>query len=152
MKDVADIITTTEGILGPVSIGTVVATFVIALFLSWAFFTKILPRLKQGVEERVKRRIEKEKQADHIQKLDAWREEHMKFSEELHKALKDVGKSVDTITNMLERQNDANITTMSVLLDIVECMRTGADADKCAERAQGRINKYFLSHGMNNQQ
>lgn len=149
MKDVADIITTTESMFGEVSIGTLIATVCVALFLFWAFYTKILPRLKQGVEEKVQKKLEKRDQAEHIQKLDAWREEHMKFSKEMHEALTSVGKSVDAITQMLEKQNDANITTMSVLLDIVECMQTGSDADECARRAQSRINQYFLSQGMN---
>lgn len=149
MKDVADVITTTEKLFGEVSIGTVVASVIISITLFWIFYTKLLPRLKQGVEEKVKKKLETQEQAEHIRKLDEWREEHMQFSKEMHIALTNMGKSVDTISQILEKQNDANITTMSVLLDIVECMQTGSDADECAKRAQGRINKYFLSQGMN---
>lgn len=126
-----------------VSIGTLVATIVVLFVLAYVFFTKYYPKINQGLGARAQRQIEKEKEKQHIQEMEQTQKEQGKQIDQMFSMLKDLSSNVGKLSNQLDRDYNGHRVTLSVLLDIVECMQATTSPEECARQAQSKINGYL---------
>ena len=126
-----------------VSPGTLLATLAVLVVLAWVFYSKYYPQLKNGMDLRVKRQMDKEQKIQEIKRMMEKQKTHDEQMANMFTLLQDLSSSVHALSNQLEANSNGHKVTLSVLLDIIECMQATTSPSECARRAQSKINRYL---------
>ena len=143
MSDAEKVIKTVEEISGPVSIPTIIAAILILFVLFLVFYNKVWPIIKSHTDAKIKSRIETEKSKEQLKEIISKQETHDSQFEEMVSMVKKLSSDVEKVSEQLSDLSGGNRITLSVLLDIIDCMQASTSPDECARRAQGKINAYL---------
>lgn len=122
---------------------TIIAVLILAVVLLWAFYTKVWPHIRKALEDNVQKRLEEENEHQKLENVEKGLEAHDAQLEDVAVMMRGVAKSVDEISKQLSGIAGENKLTLSVLLDMIECMQDKTSPEECAKRAQASINKYY---------
>ena len=144
MDEAEKIVETVEKISEkPVDHTTIIAAIIVFVVLLWMFYVKIWPVIKKKYDDSVQKKVEENNEHKKLEEVTKKQEEHDKQFQEMIGTIRKVSKSVDNISDQLTDVLGENKLTLSVLLDIVECMQNKTSPEECAKKAQGSINKYY---------
>ena len=144
MGDAEKVIETVEELSGStVSVPTIIAgVLAVIAILLWAH-KQIWPIIKEKFEKSVNDRVEENTQHEKLESVAKKQEEHDKQFDEIMEMIKNLGTSMETVSNQLSGISGENKLTLSVLLDMIECMQAKTSPEECAKRAQSSINTYY---------
>lgn len=144
MDNAEKVAETIENVSGnQVDMTTMIAAFVFALVVLWAFYTKIWPHIKKAFEDKLQKKIDEETEHNKIESVEKKQEEYEAQLEDVAVMIRGLTKSVESIGQQLSGISGENKLTLSVLLDMIECMQDKTSPEECAKRAQSSINKYY---------
>lgn len=126
-----------------VSLSTIIAGIGIILIIALYFYNKLWPIIKGKYEASVSRRIKEKTEHDKLEAVVAKQEEHDAQFEEMIGMVKDLSANIDKLSDKLSMISGENKVSISVLLDIVECMQAKTSPEECARRAQISVNAYY---------
>ena len=126
-----------------VSVPTIIAgVLAIVAILLWAH-KQIWPIIKEKYDKSVDKKIKEKEEHGKLESVAKKQEEHDKQFEEMLAMIKGLTVSVENVSNQLSGISGENKLTLSVLLDMIECMQAKTSPDECAKRAQSSINTYY---------
>ena len=129
-----------------VNVGTLVATIVILFILLIVFFSKYYPKITEWNDKRTQKKLDQAKEHQQLIDVVKKQQEHDKQFGEIMTMINGLSGSLGEISTKLDRDYDGHRVTLSVLLDIVECMQASTSPEECARQAQSKINGY-IGHG-----
>ena len=127
----------------PVSVSTVIASIAVLFIIGMFIYNKIWPIIKAKYEEKVKQRLNEKEKHDKLEFVVSKQKEHDDQFEEMIGMVKALSANVDKLSNQLSMISGENKVSISVLLDIVECMQAKTSPEECARRAQKIVNDYY---------
>ena len=144
MSDAGKAVEAVEKVTGqPVSVSTVIAVFAVLLALFLFVYYKIWPIVKAKYENSVNKKIKEKDDHDKLDSVIQKQKEHDDQFGEMVKTIRSISENVDKLGNQLAVISGENKVSISVLLDIVECMQAKTSPEECARRAQKSVNAYY---------
>ena len=144
MGETEKIIQAVEEVSGQnVSVPTLIAggLALIAIFL-WVY-KQIWPIIRGRFDAKVQKRVQEENAKEKLKELEANQAEQEKQFGEMVGMMKDLTASMGNVSQQLSGISGENKLTLSVLLDMIECMQAKTSPEECAKRAQASINAYY---------
>lgn len=127
----------------PVSVGTVIATIAVLAVLAYVVLTKYYPAANRQISSRVTKQMEKEKKDKQLQEVLSKQKDQEEQMGQILETLAKMSGSMEELKKGMESSMNGHKVTLSVLLDIVECMQAATSPEECARQAQSKINGYF---------
>lgn len=140
-EKVIDVVEKTTG--QTVSLPTIVAVIGVILIIALYFYNKLWPIIKGRYDASVKRSVKEKEEHDKLEAVVAKQEEHDAQFEEMIGLVKNLSDNIDKLSDKLSMISGENKVSISVLLDIVECMQAKTSPEECARRAQMSVNAYY---------
>lgn len=143
MAEAEKVVDMVEKVSGPVDLPTAIAAILIALVLGAFLYNKIWPMIRKHFEEKSKRREETEKYKREIEDVARNQEKNEGKVEELTEIVKQLAVSVNDLCGKVDDISGGYKITISVLLDIINCMDGSTSPENCAKEAKEKVNAYF---------
>lgn len=143
MGDAEKVVKAVEENVGPVSVATVIAAIGVLFVLFMFFYSKIWPIIKTQYQKRLDKALQREKEKTQIAEIVSKQETHDKQFESMLKLVQNVSDNVDKMSHQVASLSGETKVSISVLLDIVECMQAKTSPDECAQRAQRNVNAFY---------
>lgn len=126
-----------------VSVATIIAGILVLFIMALFFYNKIWPSIKNKYDESVKRKIEEKDEHSKLEAVVQKQKEHDDQFDEMIGMVKGLSANIDKLSDKLSMISGENKVSISVLLDIVECMQAKTSPEECARRAQISVNAYY---------
>lgn len=143
MGDAEKVVKAVEDNMGPVSVATIVAAIGIAFVLFMFFYTKVWPIIKSQYQHRLEKALQREKEKNQIAEIVEKQEKYEEQMESMMGLVKTMSENVDKMSRQVSSISGETKVSISVLLDIVECMQAKTSPDECAQRAQRNVNAFY---------
>lgn len=143
MAEAEKVVDMVEKVSGPVDLPTAIAAILIALVLGAFLYNKIWPLIRKHFEDKSKRREETEKYKQEIEDVARNQEKNESKVEELTEVVKKLAVSVNDLCGKVDEISGGYKITISVLLDIINCMDGSTSPENCAKEAKEKVNAYF---------
>lgn len=153
--DAGKVIEKVEEISGSqVSVPTIIAgALAVIAILLWAY-KQIWPMVKDRFEKSVEKKLHETEERKDVESVMKKQEEHDKQFTEMMDMMKSMTADIGKLSDQLKGISGENKLTLSVLLDMIECMQAKTSPEECAQRAQSNINSYYrdgkLPNGVTN--
>jgi predicted PurR-regulated permease PerM len=141
--DAEKVVQTVEKVSGPVDISTMIATILIALFILIFIYKTIWPLLKKYIDEKMTKNKETEKNRQQLEEVRKSQENNEKQMTEMNNMVKELTVSTDKLCKQVQDISGGYKITISVLLDIINCMDGSTSPENCAKEAKEKVNAYF---------
>ena len=141
--DAEKVVQTVEKVSGPVDISTMIATILIALFILIFIYKTIWPLLKKYIDEKMTKNKETEKNQQQLEEVRKSQENNEKQMTEMNNMVKELTVSTDKLCKQVQDISGGYKITISVLLDIINCMDGSTSPESCAKEAKEKVNAYF---------
>jgi len=141
--DAEKVVQTVEKVSGPVDISTMIATILIALFILIFIYKTIWPLLKKYIDEKMTKNKETEKNRRQLEEVRKSQENNEKQMTEMNNMVKELTVSTDKLCKQVQDISGGYKITISVLLDIINCMDGSTSPENCAKEAKEKVNAYF---------
>lgn len=141
--DAEKVVQTVEKVSGPVDISTMIATILIALFILIFIYKTIWPLLKKYIDEKMTKNKETEKNRQQLEEVRKSQENNEKQMTEMNNMVKELTVSTDKLCKQVQDISGGYKITISVLLDIINCMDGSTSPESCAKEAKEKVNAYF---------
>lgn len=141
--DAEKVVQTVEKVSGPVDISTMIATILIALFILIFIYKTIWPLLKKYIDEKMAKNKETEKNRQQLEEVRKSQENNEKQMTEMNNMVKELTVSTDKLCKQVQDISGGYKITISVLLDIINCMDGSTSPESCAKEAKEKVNAYF---------
>lgn len=143
MGDIEKVVKAVEGNVGPVSFSTVIAAICVLFVIFMFFFTKVWPLMKAQYENRLKKALQKEQERSQIAEIVSKQSEYEAQMQSMIGLVKTMSDNVDQMSKNVSVISGETKVSISVLLDIVECMQAKVSPEECAQRAQRNVNAFY---------
>lgn len=133
-----------EAITGQeVSWPTIIACIAVVLASLLWIYKQIWPIIKGKIDKNMKNTMEEKAQNERLEALEKKQEEQEKQFSQMADMMKDIAASVGKVSEQLDGISGENKLTLSVLLDMIECMQNKTSPEECAKLAQSNINLFY---------
>lgn len=133
-----------EAITGQeVSWPTIIACIAVVLASLLWIYKQIWPIIKGKIDKNVEKTMEEKAQNERLEALEKRQEEQEKQFGQMAGMMKDIAASVGKVSEQLDGISGENKLTLSVLLDMIECMQNKTSPEECAKLAQSNINLFY---------
>lgn len=133
-----------EAITGQeVSWPTIIACIAVVLASLLWIYKQIWPIIKGKIDKNMKKTMEEKAQNERLEALEKKQEEQEKQFSQMADMMKDIAASVGRVSEQLDGISGENKLTLSVLLDMIECMQNKTSPEECAKLAQSNINLFY---------
>lgn len=143
MSDAEKVVNAIEKNIGPVSFSTVIAVICLLFILFMFFYTKIWPLIQAQYKNRLQKAIQKEKEKTQISEIVSKQGEHESQLTSMMNLIQGISDNVDKMSRQVNSISGETKVSISVLLDIVECMQAKVSPEECAQRAQRNVNAFY---------
>lgn len=126
-----------------VSWPTMVACIAVVLAVALWIYKEIWPIIKGRVDKSVENRMKEKEQDERMEAIEKKQEEQEKQFGQMAEMMKDIAASVGKVSEQLDGISGENKLTLSVLLDMIECMQNKTSPEECAKLAQSNINLFY---------
>lgn len=133
-----------EAITGQeVSWPTIIACIAVVLASLLWIYKQIWPIIKGKIDKSMKKTMEEKAQNERLEALEKKQEEQEKQFGQMADMMKNIAASVGKVSEQLDGISGENKLTLSVLLDMIECMQNKTSPEECAKLAQSNINLFY---------
>lgn len=133
-----------EAITGQeVSWPTIIACIAVVLASLLWIYKQIWPIIKGKIDKSMEKTMAEKAQNERLEELGKKQEEQEKQFSQMADMMKDIAASVDRVSEQLDGISGENKLTLSVLLDMIECMQNKTSPEECAKLAQSNINLFY---------
>lgn len=133
-----------EAITGQeVSWPTIIACIAVVLASLLWIYKQIWPIIKGKIDKNMEKTMEEKAQNERLEALEKNQEEQEKQFGQMADMMKDIAASVGKVSEQLDGISGENKLTLSVLLDMIECMQNKTSPEECAKLAQSNINLFY---------
>jgi septal ring factor EnvC (AmiA/AmiB activator) len=133
-----------EAITGQeVSWPTIIACIAVVLASLLWIYKQIWPIIKGKIDKSMEKTMAEKAQNERLEELGKKQEEQEKQFSQMADMMKDIAASVGRVSEQLDGISGENKLTLSVLLDMIECMQNKTSPEECAKLAQSNINLFY---------
>lgn len=133
-----------EAITGQeVSWPTIIACIAVVLASLLWIYKQIWPIIKGKIDKSMEKTMAEKAQNERLEELGKKQEEQEKQFSQMADMMKDIAASVCKVSEQLDGISGENKLTLSVLLDMIECMQNKTSPEECAKLAQSNINLFY---------
>lgn len=133
-----------EAITGQeVSWPTIIACIAVVLASLLWIYKQIWPIIKGKIDKNMEKTMAEKAQNERLETLEKKQEEQEKQFGQMADMMKDIAASVGKVSEQLDGISGENKLTLSVLLDMIECMQNKTSPEECAKLAQSNINLFY---------
>ena len=133
-----------ESITGQeVSWPTIIACIAVVLASLLWIYKQIWPIIKGKIDKSMEKTMAEKAQNERLEELGKKQEEQEKQFSQMADMMKDIAASVGRVSEQLDGISGENKLTLSVLLDMIECMQNKTSPEECAKLAQSNINLFY---------
>lgn len=133
-----------EAITGQeVSWPTIIACIAVVLASLLWIYKQIWPIIKGKIDKSMEKTMAEKAQNERLEELGKKQEEQEKQFSQMADMMKDIAASVGRVSEQLDGISGENKLTLSVLLDMIECMQNKTSPEECAKLAQNNINLFY---------
>lgn len=133
-----------EAITGQeVSWPTIIACIAVVLASLLWIYKQIWPIIKGKIDKSMEKTMAEKAQNERLEELGKKQEEQEKQFSQMADMMKDIAASVGKVSEQLDGISGENKLTLSVLLDMIECMQNKTSPEECAKLAQSNINLFY---------
>jgi hypothetical protein len=133
-----------EAITGQeVSWPTIIACIAVVLASLLWIYKQLWPIIKGKIDKNMEKTMEEKAQNERLEALEKNQEEQEKQFGQMADMMKDIAASVGKVSEQLDGISGENKLTLSVLLDMIECMQNKTSPEECAKLAQSNINLFY---------
>ena len=133
-----------EAITGQeVSWPTIIACIAVVLASLLWIYKQIWPIIKGKIDKSMEKTMAEKEQNERLEELGKKQEEQEKQFSQMADMMKDIAASVGRVSEQLDGISGENKLTLSVLLDMIECMQNKTSPEECAKLAQSNINLFY---------
>lgn len=133
-----------EAITGQeVSWPTIIACIAVVLASLLWIYKQIWPIIKGKIDKSMEKTMAEKAQNERLEALEKKQEEQEKQFSQMADMMKDIAASVGRVSEQLDGISGENKLTLSVLLDMIECMQNKTSPEECAKLAQSNINLFY---------
>lgn len=144
MGDAEKAISGIEKITGEsVSWPTIIACVVVILAALLWIYKQIWPFFKERIDSNVSKRMKEKEEHDKVDAIEKKQQEQAEQFCEMVEMMKALTASVGQVSKQLDGISGENKLTLSVLLDMIECMQNKTSPEECAKLAQSNINTFY---------
>lgn len=133
-----------EAITGQeVSWPTIIACIAVVLASLLWIYKQVWPIIKGKIDKSMEKTMAEKAQNERLEALEKNQEEQEKQFSQMADMMKDIAASVGRVSEQLDGISGENKLTLSVLLDMIECMQNKTSPEECAKLAQSNINLFY---------
>lgn len=133
-----------EAITGQeVSWPTIIACIAVVMASLLWIYKQIWPIIKGKIDKSMEKTMAEKAQNERLEELGKKQEEQEKQFSQMADMMKDIAASVGRVSEQLDGISGENKLTLSVLLDMIECMQNKTSPEECAKLAQSNINLFY---------
>jgi hypothetical protein len=133
-----------EAITGQeVSWPTIIACIAVVMASLLWIYKQIWPIIKGKIDKSMEKTMAEKAQNERLEELGKKQEEQEKQFSQMADMMKDIAASVGKVSEQLDGISGENKLTLSVLLDMIECMQNKTSPEECAKLAQSNINLFY---------
>lgn len=133
-----------EAITGQeVSWPTIIACIAVVLASLLWIYKQIWPIIKGKIDKSMEKTMAEKAQNERLEEFGKKQEEQEKQFSQMADMMKDIAASVCKVSEQLDGISGENKLTLSVLLDMIECMQNKTSPEECAKLAQSNINLFY---------
>lgn len=133
-----------EAITGKeVSWPTIIACIAVVLASLLWIYKQIWPIIKGKIDKSMEKTMAEKAQNERLEEFGKKQEEQEKQFSQMADMMKDIAASVGRVSEQLDGISGENKLTLSVLLDMIECMQNKTSPEECAKLAQSNINLFY---------
>ena len=126
-----------------VDVTTMIATVLIIACVLLFLYKTVWPLLMKYFDEKAANRQETEKYKKRMEDMTKNYEKHDRQMEEMAGSIKQLASSTEKLCAKVDDISGGYKITISVLLDIINCMDGSTSPENCAKEAKEKVNAYF---------
>lgn len=141
--DAEKVVEAVEKVSGPVDIATAIAAILIAMAAAIFLYKTIWPMLKKYLDTKISKQEQRQQEQRQMEEISKSQEKNDRQIEEMSGLVKQLTVSTENLCKQVQEISGGYKITISVLLDIINCMDGSTSQENCAKEAKEKVNAYF---------